>query len=546
MTQLFIRFYLGVLAVLFLAWWIYGYVLQLRYDADRARVVTEAHASGLRLIAEDLRRLSESDRSEALAKFAKEFRCPLEILPRDSLAPQYRASMSRPNASCYMRWDSDRDGVAVVIDNATYLRMGPFPNYDLFAIEDSMRGWMRATAARLREMEKPIEEGLADLQSRFNLRLRVDSVDSLPSDAAGRMRGNRDIVFYAQPKELFFVSTPIQEKGPIEQQGPTGEKGVDGPILTVGPFPKFSREERPAATTTLALVLLPAALAILLLLRPVAKQLRQIESAAQSIAQGNLQSRVDEQRIGSARNLAKAFNQMASRTETMVRTQRELLQAVSHELKTPLARIRFAMDLASSATDESERNKRLNAIDKAVEDLDGLVEELMNYVRMEDTTVALHPESVSICEVLDGLFERYRTLHEDRDFRWEPSSIGASLHVLADRTALYRALGNLIGNAARFANRHVVASVSREGDWVIVDIDDDGPGIPKSDRSRVFEPFVRLGNQPNPTGDSTAAGVGLGLAIVRRTIEQHSAKWEIGDSPLGGCRVRTYWPIAIP
>jgi signal transduction histidine kinase len=165
---------------------------------------------------------------------------------------------------------------------------------------------------------------------------------------------------------------------------------------------------------------------------------------------------------------------------------------------------------------------------------------------MEDTSVAMRPESVSIREVLDGLFDRYRTLHPDREFRCAPSSFGESPYVQADRTALHRAIGNLIGNAARFAVRHVVASVSRDGNWVIVDIDDDGPGIPKADRSRVLEPFVRLENQPNPTGNRTGAGVGLGLAIVRRTMEQHSAKWEIGDSPLGGCRVRTYWPVATP
>lgn len=534
MTHLFVRFYLGVLAVLFLAWWIYGYVLQARYEADRSRVVTEAHGSGLRLIADDLRRLPHAERNEAVKRFAKEFRCPLEILSLADLPSEYRASMTRPNASSYLRWDKERDGVAVVIDDATYLRMGPFPNYDVFAIEDSMRGWMRAVVSELRATQKPFDQGVADLQSRFNLRLKVERIDAIPGDAADRMRGDRDMVFFSKANELFFVSTPLEDTG------------AEGALLTVGPFPKFSREEQPAATTTLALVLLPTAFAILMLLRPVANQLRQVESAAQSIAQGNLQSRVNEQRIGSARNLAKAFNQMANRTETMVRTQRELLQAVSHELKTPLARIRFAMDLASTASDESERNTRLKAIDKAVEDLDGLVDELLNYVRMEDMSVAMRPESVSICEMLDGLFDRYRTLHPDREFRWEPSSIGESLHVLADRTALYRALGNLIGNAAHFAKRHMVASVSREGNWVIVDIDDDGPGIPKADRLRVLEPFVRLENQPISTGNRTGAGVGLGLAIVRRTIEQHSAKWEIADSPLGGCRVRTYWPVATP
>jgi two-component system sensor histidine kinase RstB len=531
MTQLFLRFYLGVLAVLFLAWWIYGYVLQLRYEADRARVVTEAHSSGLRLIADELRHTPASDRSEALSKVARDFRCPLELLSLEDIAPEYRSSMTRPGNSSYMRWAQDREGVAVVVDEASYLRMGPFPSYDLFAIEDSMRGWMRAVAGQLQQGEKPFESALADMQTRFNLRLAINRIDAIPAEAADRMRAKRDVVFYSKPGEVYLATTPIEDKG------------ADGALMTVGPFPKFSREERPAATTTLALVLLPAALAILMLLRPVANQLRQVESAAQSIAQGNLKSRVDERRIGSARNLARAFNLMANRTETMVRTQRELLQAVSHELKTPLARIRFAMDLAASAQNESERSNRLKAIDHAVEDLDSLVKELIDYVRMEDTAVAVRRESIAIREVLDALLDRYRAIHPDKTFLWEPDSLGASLHVLADRSALHRALGNLIGNAARFAKEKVAVSVSLQGNWVLIDVDDDGPGIPEADRARVLEPFVRLENQPEPGRNLTGAGVGLGLAIVRRTMEQHAAPWEIADSPLGGCRVRTYWQL---
>jgi two-component system sensor histidine kinase RstB len=230
----------------------------------------------------------------------------------------------------------------------------------------------------------------------------------------------------------------------------------------------------------------------------------------------------------------------------MVRTQRELLQAVSHELKTPLARIRFAMDLASTATQESERIKRLSAIDDAVEDLDGLVEELINYVRMEDPSSPLRRESVSVLEVLDGVLHRYRALGADKVFESHAIDPRDSLNVFVDRAAFHRALGNLIGNATRFAAKKVAVSLSVDGGWVAIDIDDDGPGIPEADRGRVLEPFVRLDHQPPRDGNPTAAGVGLGLAIVRRTMEQHGARWEIIDSPLGGCRVRTYWPLAKP
>jgi two-component system, OmpR family, sensor histidine kinase RstB len=535
MTQLFIRFYLGVLVVLFVSWWIYGYVLQLRYEANWARVVTEAHASGLRLIATDLSKLPVSDRRQAMEQYASDFRCPIEIHPLQDLEPEYRSILSEPGASSYVRWKPFGDGVAVVIDDATYLRMGPFPSYELFAIEDSMRGWMGAVARHVRQAGPTYSDGIAGLQPRFDLKLDINSVSDLSKDTAQRLQNSRDVIFYAKDNGQFYVSSLLE---PYDDSAP---------LLTIGPLPTFNREERPAATATLGLVLLPAAIAILLLLRPVAKQLQQIESAAQSIASGDLRARVDEGRVGSALKLARAFNQMASRTETMVRTQRELLQAVSHELKTPLARIRFAMDLASTATDVTQRNQRLEAIDQAVEDLDGMVDELVSYVRMENASASDRRELLSVPEVLDSLIERYRGLYPEVEFHWVSrpcleSIPGEPFSVMADRAAFHRALSNLIGNAARFARSQVEVKVHPSLHGVCIDIDDDGPGIPESDRKRVLEPFVRLENQPEERGSKTGAGVGLGLAIVKRTVEQHAGTLEIGVNAQGGCRVRTCWP----
>ncbi|MCU0708062.1 MAG: ATP-binding protein [Pirellula sp.] len=539
MTQLFIRFYLGVLAVLFVSWWIYGYVLQLRYEADRARVVTEAHASGLRLVASELSKLPDAERRVAMEQYSTDFRSPIEIRSLRELDPKVRTVLSGPGTSSYIQWSPYEEGVAVVVDDETYLRMGPFPNYELFAIEDSMRGWMRAASRYVHQAGPPYADGIASLQPRFDLKLDIDYVNKLSREVAQRLKGSRDVIFYAKDDQQFYVSSLLDRYDD------------SAPVLTVGPLPKFNREERPAATTTLALVLLPAAVAILLLLRPVANQLQQVESAAQAFAGGNLRARVDESHIGSARNLARAFNQMASRTETMVRTQRELLQAVSHELKTPLARIRFSMDLASTATDDVQRNRRLEAIDQAVEDLDGLVEELVSYVRMENASVVDRRELVSVTEVLDSLIDRHRCLYPDMDFCWTSSPSheipsGDSISVMADRAAFHRALGNLIGNAARFAKSRVEVKVIPSLRTVCIDIEDDGPGIPETERQRVLEPFVRLEDQPEERASKTGAGVGLGLAIVKRTIEQHAGSLEIGVSEQGGCRVRTCWPTAAP
>jgi two-component system sensor histidine kinase RstB len=205
------------------------------------------------------------------------------------------------------------------------------------------------------------------------------------------------------------------------------------------------------------------------------------------------------------------------------------------------------MDLASTASDDAQRNRRLEAIDHAVEDLDDLVEELVSYVQMENVSDADRRELLSVPEVLDSLIERHRSLYPEMDFCWVSSSCresisGEPISIMADRAAFHRAIGNLIGNAARFAQSRVEVKVSPSLRAVCIDIEDDGPGIPESEHKRVLEPFVRLENQPEERSSKTGAGVGLGLAIVKRTVEQHAGSLDIGVSAQGGCRVRTYWP----
>jgi two-component system, OmpR family, sensor histidine kinase RstB len=521
-TRLFIRIYLSVLVVLVSAWYIHGKVLQARNEAELARTVEKAHGGGARLVARELDVTPLHLRDQLLVHIRKRFNHPIEVLPVGKLPASIQRRLSSGEDVCYYQLDEGRTGIAAVLSGGSeVVFLGPFPDYSRKAIEDAFAGWMRLTADKV-AFDADHEATLAQLQKQFDYPVELITRTDLPEEQRARIEKGEDIVFYTAGNDRWFAATPLTP-------------GAD--MLRFGPFSSLDRSEPKVAATTLALVLLPAALAIALLLRPVARQLRQVENAAKSIASGDLSARVDERRIGAAKPLAQAFNSMAGRTETLVRTQRELLQAVSHELRTPLSRMRFAIDLIETAENDAERKLRLVSLATAAEDLDELLDELLRYVRSETTEPLLHKEQVAVQDVLEALLSKYTVLYPSIDFCVSIESDQDEKTAFVDRLGFHRVMGNLLSNAGRYAKSKVVLRAESSEEAVTIDVDDDGCGIPESERERVFEPFVRLDDRASRND----RGVGLGLALVKRIVTQHGGSAELLTSPLGGCRARTVW-----
>lgn len=528
MKQLFFLFYLGVLAVLLMAWYIHGVVLKARSDADRDRVISKAHSGGVRLIAAELEQTPHDLRPKKLEEIQSRFVYPVTVVSLESIPASTRRLLSQHGPKgqdvFYFAIENEGEKVAKALSTGSdIVVIGPFPDYSLKGIEDSIGGWVRLVTEKLYGV-KDRNQSLAQIQNDFDFPLEIIHQEDLPEKARGRLDRGDQTVFYSPGNNQWFTVSPLGDKNQL---------------LRFGPFPNFERNEQNAAATTLALVLLPAALAIALLLWPVSGQLRQIENAAKSIAGGDLSARVDVSRVRSAKPLATAFNLMANRTETLVRTQRELLQAVSHELRTPLSRIRFAIDLIETAKDETERKQRLNALDDAAVDLDQLVEELLGYVKLETTEGLLIKEPLDLGDDLETVLAKVSLSHSVIAFSLVEADALRGKIVSLDRSGFSRVMSNLLNNAGRHAKQKVKIQVQFHGNLMTIEIDDDGPGIPLDDRERVFEPFVQLGNRARENNK----GVGLGLALVKRILTQQGGSVEISTSPLGGCRVTTVWPI---
>lgn len=303
--------------------------------------------------------------------------------------------------------------------------------------------------------------------------------------------------------------------------------------LAAGPVhPSMPPRGRVPVGVIVGILLVPM-IAALLALR-VERQLTKVERASQALAVGELTARVDNPQ-GPSAELAASFNAMAERVERLIRSRDELVQAVSHELGSPLSRLRFHMELLENQSDR-EREERLDAMTRELDALDELVAELLAYVQSDDVELERHA------------FDPNRSLHDLAELARlespEDRAVAVDLalpqeaHVFADPRLFQRAIENILRNAMKYARGNVRLELTQDEEHVRVVVHDDGPGIPEDLREKVMIPFFR----EEAARDRKTGGVGLGLAIVSRIMHRHGGRLAIDSSPLGGARVATWWP----
>ncbi|SFV03556.1 ATP-binding protein [Pseudoduganella namucuonensis] len=255
--------------------------------------------------------------------------------------------------------------------------------------------------------------------------------------------------------------------------------------------------------------------------------LQQLSRVADEFGAGKLSARAATRPSASIHPLAERMNAMAERIERLLESQRNLLHSVSHEVRTPIARLEFGLELLRSAADNPALEGRIAAMEADLHELNALVGELLGMTRLDSgqamrrqffelapallDCVAAQPEGPPVVEtrLADGL--------------------GG---VDGDRRLLMRAVGNLVGNARKYAAGAVVVTAVRKPGLVEIAVEDDGPGIPVDERDRVFEPFYRM----DRSRDRASGGFGLGLSIARKAVALHGGTLHAEDGELGGAR----------
>jgi two-component system, OmpR family, sensor kinase len=292
--------------------------------------------------------------------------------------------------------------------------------------------------------------------------------------------------------KTIVVQLPPRPRGPGE--GPPGRPWARGPE---------------GLLWLLGLVALAVAIGTYPIIRRLTQRLEDLRTGVERWGEGDLSARIDERGTDELAFLAQRFNHAAARVEALLKSHKSLLANASHELRSPLARIRMGLELmepgnSAASQDEIRRN---------IGELDQLIDEILLASRLD-----AKESDVGTFEAVDltGLAaeECARAGAE-----LVPSADGKPLVVQGVSKLLRRALRNLLENARRYSNGPATVELVREGAQAVVRVRDRGPGVPPAEQERIFEPFYRLAGASERHG-----GVGLGLSLVRSiTLRHHGA-----------------------
>jgi two-component system sensor histidine kinase CpxA len=265
----------------------------------------------------------------------------------------------------------------------------------------------------------------------------------------------------------------------------------------------------------LLLALIISGIISYLVSRYLTRPLKNLQQASRSLADGNLDTRIAVSASGGDETdeLARDFNSMAEQLQEKIQSQKRLLNDVSHELRSPLARLRVALALAEE--DPTRVVELLKRIDHETERLDELIGQLL---AVPDATIELE-DSLELVTLLRELCGDAGFESQQHDKQICFNSGPAEAIVSSHGDLLKKAFENVIRNAVQYSPQGstVEVSLTKNADNCLITIDDSGPGIPEPDLQRIFEPFYRV----DTARQRETGGFGLGLSIARRAIEQH-------------------------
>lgn len=372
------------------------------------------------------------------------------------------------------------------------------------------------------------QQRLQQIQKFFPFKLTLQSINKLQLDTDQKAR------LYRKDIVIMFRDNTSVENSSIRVLAPTE---IQDTVVDLGPIPLFNWFPLNLIISITLISMFLISLGVYALIFPLERKLQLIQSGITKVREGKLNTKVKVVGEDEIAHLAATFNSMTEHIRRLIESQRELTRAVSHELRTPVARIRFAVDMLADTDDYDDRMSQRDYIDQDIESLNGLIDEILTYAKLEEGSPKMDWEDVDLQELVSQIARESNAL--GKPVTVKVGNVQKGVFAQADRRYLHRVLQNLAGNATRYAESTIIISAGLEKNEAFISVEDDGQGIPEKDREKVFIPFARL----DDSRTRASGGYGLGLSIVSRIAFWFNGRMSVDESPtLGGARFIMKWP----
>ena len=486
--------------------------------------MTEAYLGSIQKIEREIQKLPESERQDGLSRIDEEFGYDLHLVTLASLKVEDKKKQ-RIKQGEIVYIDKNGEVIAYRIEGTDLILTIDVELSDVGGIYRIARGpvfFIRKDLEGLSEEE--IINKLPQLEREYSLpfSLITKKESGLQMDKyKGKHVG--DQIYWYQDEEgsdvLHFVLDNLESQG--------------GKRLMIGPL-NYQRYEWVGLTIFVGITVVLTLLCLLLWLLPLWRDHKRLNKAAVDFGLGRLESRVKVRKGSFSANVSQAFNSMADNIQNLIRTNQNLTNAVAHDLRTPLARLRFANEIMTLNNCSEEEIKRYRkTISSSIDSLDYLINQTLLHSRYNRAVDIKHFSKCRFASKIHEEVEQFSFDYEHLKFVTHIDNELAIKEQFIDDKALGRALSNLLSNAVKYANSIIRISYFVKNEYIHLQVQDDGKGIDLDCVDFILMPFSQLNNEERDLSN----GHGLGLAIVNQIAKWHKGKVIIAQSELGGASV---------
>lgn len=375
---------------------------------------------------------------------------------------------------------------------------------------------IRSAALQLDQMPlTQLDRGLIELQQQFQLEFALEPLVNLalPPELSSQLNLNGRLSLESSEGAFLIKKLDKHDRLLLQLSVPLDNQSSSNLDIAL----------------TLALYL-GVGLSLAIWLLPLTSRLSLLTKTAAAFGTGKLDERIVPSKFSYIRKLEFSFNRMAGQIETLVADNKLLAESLSHDLRTPVACLRFGIEAALDSKDEVKTQQYLIRIEDELTRMESMLEAFLSYASMERKAQELKLADTDVVALLQSSVDEMQALATQSQINLNFTMTGSISKLKIDYHWFYRAIVNLISNALDHARTRVEIYISDTSNQLQIEIHDDGPGVPEDKRDAIFDPFVTVENSRNRQTTS----YGLGLAIVNRVVHWHGGRVTITESKILG------------